>query len=171
MRTWVQDKKPNPCKQAGELANEYVQTRQASNNTPGTCSHGRPYVSHKCCFVCFACNQLECFIRDCPVNKQDDNTEEEKKENLNSEPVKGKSNNTAGESKPQGEQNNVICYNCGKQGYICTKYPSVVLFCRPEQPKLESTACQLGFRQPSVCRSGEPERIHVKQIVLDTGCS
>ena len=36
VRTWVQDKKPNTCKQAGELADEYVQIRQASNNTPGT---------------------------------------------------------------------------------------------------------------------------------------
>ena len=56
-------------------------------------------------------------------------------------------------------------------GHISTKCPSAVLFCRPEQPKLESTACQSGFKQPSVCRSGQVEGNHVEQIVLDTGCS
>ena len=79
MRTWVQDNKPNPCKQARELADEHVQTRQVSNNTPGSYSHSRPFASHKCCFVCFACNQLECFATDRPVNKQENNIKEEKK--------------------------------------------------------------------------------------------
>ena len=41
VRTWVQDKKPNTCQKARELADEYVQTRQASN-TPGIRSHSRP---------------------------------------------------------------------------------------------------------------------------------
>ena len=77
VRTWVQGKKLNTCKQAGELADEYVESRQASNTTPGTCSHSRPFVSQKHCFVC---NQLGHFARDYQLNKQDDNTKEEKKE-------------------------------------------------------------------------------------------
>ena len=33
MRTWVWDKKPTTCKQVGELADEYVQTRQTGPST------------------------------------------------------------------------------------------------------------------------------------------
>ena len=164
----MQDKKPRTCKQAGELADEYVQSRQTSTNTLGSCSHSRPFVSQKHCFVC---NRVGNFARDYPVHKQDDNIKEEKKENPNSKPVNGKKNSTTGANKSLGEQNNVKCYTCGQRGHISTKCPSAALFCRSEQPKLESTAYQLGFRQPSVCRSGQVEGNHVEQIVFDTGCS
>ena len=120
---------------------------------------------------CFACNRLGQFAKDCPMNRHDDNTKEEKKENPNGETVKGKGNNAPGRNKSRGEQNNMKCYNCGQRGHISTKCPSAASFCRPEQPKLELTACQSNVRQPSVCRSGQVEGIHVEQIVLDTGCS
>ena len=33
MQTWVRIKKPTTCKQAGELADEYIQTRQTGTST------------------------------------------------------------------------------------------------------------------------------------------
>ena len=41
VRTWVQNKKPNTCKQAGELEDEYVQSRRSSKNTSRTHSRSR----------------------------------------------------------------------------------------------------------------------------------
>ena len=46
IKTWVRDKKPETCQQAGELADEYVQTRQISP-TPVVHSHNRSFVSQK----------------------------------------------------------------------------------------------------------------------------
>ena len=50
IRTWVQDKKPKTCQQVGELADEYVQTRQPSQ-IPGMYPHSRPSVGQRCFFV------------------------------------------------------------------------------------------------------------------------
>ena len=62
MKTWVQEKKPETCQQAGELANEYVQSRQISP-TPGVHSHNRSFVSQKHCFLC---NRVGHFVNGCP---------------------------------------------------------------------------------------------------------
>jgi len=36
MRAWVQDKKPKTCQETGELADEYVQTRQTVTAVGGS---------------------------------------------------------------------------------------------------------------------------------------
>ena len=164
IKTRVRDKKPETCQQAGELADEYVQTRQISP-TPVVHSHNRSFVSQK---RCFSCNQVGHFVKDCP----DDNSRAEKEESSGSKSVaKTKSNNTVATGRSKGEQSNVKCYNCGQRGHISTKCPSAALFCRLEQPKQVLPANQSGFRPSSVCRSGLVEGIQVDQIVLDTGCS
>ena len=53
MRTWVRDKKPRTCKQAGELADEFVQTRQTGPSTV--------IRAHK------ISNQIGHFAKNCPV--------------------------------------------------------------------------------------------------------
>ena len=122
--------------------------------------------------VLFSCNQVGHFVKDCPVNKNDDNSRAEKEESSGSKSVaKTKSNNTVATGRSKGEQSNVKCYNCGQRGHISTKCPSAALFCRLEQPKQVLPANQSGFRPSSVCRSGLVEGIQVDQIVLDTGCS
>ena len=115
---------------------------------------------------------MEHFVKNCPVNKNDDNIRAEKEESAGSKSVaKTKSNNTVATGRSKGEQNNVKCYSCGQQGHNSTKCPSAALFCRLEQPKQVLPASQSGFRPSSVCRSGLVEGIQVDQIVLDTSCS
>jgi len=51
MRAWVQNKEPKTCQEAGELADEYVQTRQAVGTVGGSdCKP--PVVSQKRCYSC-----------------------------------------------------------------------------------------------------------------------
>ena len=122
--------------------------------------------------VLFSCNQVGHFVKDCPVNKNNDNSRAEKEESSGSKSVaKTKSNNTVATGRSKGEQSNVKCYNCGQRGHISTKCPSAALFCRLEQPKQVLPANQSGFRPSSMRRSGLVEGIQVDQIVLDTGCS
>ena len=55
------------------------------------------------------------FVKDCPVNKSDDNIRPEKEESSGSKSVtKTKSNSTVATGRSRGEQSNVKCYNCGQ---------------------------------------------------------
>ena len=59
MRAWVRDKKPKSCQEAGELADEYVQTRQAV----GDWDRKVPVGSSR---RCYSCDKIGHFAKDCP---------------------------------------------------------------------------------------------------------
>ena len=164
MKTWVRDKKPETCQQAGELTDEYVQTRQISP-TQGIHSQNRSFVSQKHYFLC---NQVGHFVKDCPVNKMM-TTLEQRKKRVQAANHLLRQTVTTGRSR--GEQSNVKCYICVQRGIFSTKCPAAALFCRLEKPKQVLPANQSVFRLSSVCQNGLVEGIQIDQIVLDTGCS
>jgi len=49
MRAWVRDKKPETCQEAGELPNEYVQTRKAVGAVGGS-NQKLPIVNQRRCY-------------------------------------------------------------------------------------------------------------------------
>ena len=98
MWTWVRDRKPTTRKQAGELADEYLQSRLMCSST-AIYVHSKPFVSQKRCFLC---NQVRHFVKDCPVAHSVEKSKQEAKKDAASSPegvTKVQSNPTVMSSK------------------------------------------------------------------------
>jgi len=122
MRAWVRDKKPKTCQEAGELTDEYVQTRQVVGAVGG--SDRKPPVVHQ--KRCYSCDRIGHLAKDCSANKSE-NRKEEAKSIVRMDGSKELKNKSAADSKAEStELNHVKCYNCGEKGHVTTTCPAKV---------------------------------------------
>jgi len=70
----VRDKKPKTCQEAGELTDEYVQTRQAVGAVGGS-DRKLPVSNQR---RCYGYDRTGHFAKDCPAKKTDNRKEETK---------------------------------------------------------------------------------------------
>ena len=78
----------------------------------------------------FLCNQVGHLVKECPVNKKDDNIRTEKEENSGSKPIAKTKSNTVTTGRSRGKQNNVLSaiYSCGQGEDISTYVVSISSF-------------------------------------------
>ena len=125
MTAWMRDKKPKTSQEAGELADEYVQTRQAVGTVRGS-DHKPPVVSQR---RFYSCDRTGHFAKDCPGIKSENKQKVDTNSVMDgSKEHKNKSNNSAADSKGKStDLSHVKCYNCGERGHIATDQEKYVL--------------------------------------------
>ena len=111
LRVWVGERKPETGKEAGRLADDYIQARQRDSR-PQHSVH--PTATRKC----HACGSEKHFARNCPQKSVAE---------CNKFPG---SDTFKQESSKKTFRKPLKCYNCGEVGHISTQCPSKALYCR-----------------------------------------
>ena len=109
VRVWVRERKPNTAVEVGQLAEDFVQTRQSGTTTaPSRGVNRRQEAVER--RRCHTCNTVGHLARDCPQGGKN-------------------GGNHAASSPSLRYKKEVECYNCHQMGYIATKCPAAVLYC------------------------------------------
>ena len=147
VRLWVKERNPKTAKEAGELADQFMQARRQARDwtkpTEGnpsdkrTGSAGQPR--------CFTCGKVGHLSWQCRKKSAAD-----------------------AETQNQGSSKHIPkCYNCNQRGHIASRCPHNALYCKEKSGTRRGGILE-GWR---VQRSGQVEGKPVRDILLDTGCS
>ena len=143
-RLWVSERKPKTSKEAGQLAEDFLQVRQSVSRTPA-----KPFGGEPPCTPCPKCGQAGHWACDCLRARSG-----------GSAPSKEQA------AKQEREAPPVRCYNCKQRGHVATKCPSnAALFCQGEEQANDSTPQRV---VKEAHRHGIVEGVHVSNILLDT---
>ena len=142
----MSEREPSSSKEAGELADSYLQARGIERGGAGggervPVDRGQPYP-----------------------RKERVEEAEKVRETLETEDTRGNKKEVEDESEDM--HGNVRCYNCSKTGHLSRNCPEKALYSRSRE---NYKTCRQADR--AVLRSGLVEGNNVHDIVLDTGCS
>ena len=147
-RVWVRERKPKTSIEAGELAEDYMQAREARDGEGRAKSRGeRREPPGKCP----RCGLLGHWARDCPKQRAKE------------------AESAPSTERPKRQERDIYCYTCREKGHMSFKCPkNTGLYCD------ESSEQRKPVERPTsgeVYRSGRVNGISVSDIVLDTGAS
>ena len=157
VRVWVKERQPATSKEAGRLAEDYLQARKATgrlesngrmDKRPGP--PGGPAVGPR---QCLGCGQLGHWIRECPKKAM---------------PLAGGPPREHSLRKERQPREALRCFNCGKRGHLAMKCPDRALFCDSSRSCLGRGVSR---QEQGTSRRGLVEGRYVTDILLDTGCS
>ena len=136
-RLWVSEHKPKTSKEAGQLAEDFLQARQSVSRTPAKPFGGEPPRT-----PCPKCGQAGHWARDCPRARSG-----------------GPAPSKEQAAKQEREAPPVRCYNCKQRGHVAAKCPSnAALFCQVEEQANDSTPQRI---VKEAHRHGIVEGVHV----------
>ena len=146
LKVWVNEREPSSSKEAGELADSYLQARGIERGGAGggervPVDRGQPYPRKE---------RVE---------------EAEKVQRNSGDRGYQREQEGSGKGGVRGH-GNVKCYNCSKTGHLSRNCPEKALYSRSRE---NYKTCRQADR--AVLRSGLVEGNKVHDIVLDTGCS
>ena len=145
VRVWVRERKPKSSTEAGQLADDYVQARKASQHSgsrkPGEKSREHVHVENKA-----------------PSNKHQGGNGSSHK-----------SHAPRNASDWRGQRKKQKCFNCRGIGHIAAECPSDAMFCKERRVPIQKSE-RLPPRQELTLK-GEVEGNIVEDMLLDTGCS
>ena len=150
-RVWVSERNPKTSEEAGGLVDDYMQARETRKMEESPQTDGPPRMTlrrHRRSAPppgnCPRCGLLGHWARDCPNNKNEENTET----NMVRREVA------------------IVCYNCKQKGHIAARCPSKAsLYCDSDGIGEEAS------RSSDVYRSENVNGMPVEDILLDTGAT
>ena len=148
VRVWVCERKPKSSTAAGELADNYVHARKATNLSQ---SSGSRKTREK------SCEQVQVETKS-TSNKQQGR-----------DGASHKNHPPRNASDRRGQRKKQKCFNCKGLRYIAAECPSDAMFCKKRRALIWKSERQPP--QQELTLRGEVEGITIGDILLDTGCS
>eukprot|EP00731_Ephydatia_muelleri_P003365 Em0001g3365a len=143
LKVWVSEREPSSSKEAGELADSYLQARGLQRGGAGRGEHGERLS----------------LDREQQWPRREKVEEDRKSKNPGDRGYQRKQ-----EASGRRGLGNARCYNCSKTGHLSWNCPEKALYSH-------SRGNDITRRQTVLLRSGFVEGNKVEDIVLDTGCS
>ena len=154
IRVWVSERKPKTSREAGQLADDYLQARRRSQELNKNEQPRRQDKRSHGPIRCYICHQEGHGARECKKSQSG-----------------GGPGAVSNRENPQRQDKPVVrCFNCGGRGHISTKCPSNALYCSNRRGR-NCTWKPGHSRSGCVYRAGAVEGQAVEDVLLDTGCS
>ena len=156
VRVFVRERNPESSEEAAKLADGYLQARREDPTSKDVSRR----VGDKSGKHCLRCGKSGHEAKDCRVRIKPPGQEE-----YNVKPNSWK---------PKRDLKDVECFNCHNKGHYSSNCPNNAMFCTERRVDHQGSSFPVkrqAVARQGIMKEGVVEGKHVKNILLDTGCS